>query len=58
MEDAHKAVQDRFTFYFKFREDRALFLLSLTHRWYGESIIFESNFRSGDFDGFTRFEVP
>ena len=23
-----------------------------------ESIVFGSNFRSGDFDGFTRFEVP
>ena len=23
-----------------------------------ESIVFESNFRNGDFDGFTRFEVP
>ena len=23
-----------------------------------ESIVFDSNFRSGDFDGLTRFEVP
>ena len=23
-----------------------------------ESIVFGSNFRNGDFDGFTRFEVP
>ena len=23
-----------------------------------ESIVFESKFRNGDFDGFTRFEVP
>ena len=23
-----------------------------------ESVVFGSNFRSGDFDGFTRFEVP
>ena len=30
------------------------FLLSLIR----ESIVFGSNFRRGDFDGYTRFEVP
>ena len=36
------------------REIDFYFLLPVSR----ESIVFGSNFRSGDFDGFTRFEVP
>ena len=38
----------------KMRRDFHLYFLLPVSR---ESIVFRSNFRNGDFDGFTRFEV-
>ena len=43
----------------KLSYDSNLFLFTFSYPCNGrESIVFGSNFRNGDFDGFTLFEVP
>ena len=54
-----KKEKKRKTYIYLFKKKKSSALFTFSYPCNGrESIVLGSNFRNGDFDGFTRYEVP